>query len=195
MRISNNARYENNFVPINEPFVNDINTLLLWHFNDNSNNIIDATTNNHNALLVGTYEYIPSFFRSPTQLPFNTPTINPTPTSIPTLTVAPTIVDVKPPSVFITSPAMPPPPMTYVNVLHNTMLTVQVKAVDNTNGSGVARVDFYANNILVGTDTTSPYSYTSLIPNNIRGTYQVQAKATDRAGNIGVSSILPIFVR
>lgn len=64
--------------------------------------------------------------------------------------------------------------------------TITASATDNTNGSGIASVQFILDNNAaspINTDTVSPYSYswnTSSIPN---GTHTLQVKATDTVGN------------
>lgn len=56
-----------------------------------------------------------------------------------------------------------------------------------TDTVGVSKVEFYANSILLNTDTTAPYSYswdTTLAAN---GSYDLKAKAYDAAGNVTTS--------
>ena len=49
----------------------------------------------------------------------------------------------------------------------------------------VASVEFFVNGVSIGTDNTSPYSYSYSIPTNVNGSYSVQAKATDNLGLVG----------
>lgn len=71
-----------------------------------------------------------------------------------------------PPTVTVTPPStIPPAPST---------LTLGATAAD---ADGVAKVEFYQNGSLVGTDTSSPYSYTA--GNLTAGTYVYTAKVTD----------------
>ena len=58
---------------------------------------------------------------------------------------------------------------------------------------GVVKVDFYVNESkLLCSDSTAPYTCSWQIPNASNKTWTLQAKATDAAGNVGVSS--PITV-
>lgn len=68
---------------------------------------------------------------------------------------------------------------------------VSITASDNV---GVARVDLYVNNQLVGSDTTSPYSVTWDSTATANGSYTLQAKAYDAAGNVGTSGSVTINV-
>jgi hypothetical protein len=69
----------------------------------------------------------------------------------------------------------------------NGTLTVTVSATDNV---GVARVALYVDGALVATDTSAPYAF-ELRPKSFpSGKHTVQAKATDAAGNVGVSPII-----
>ena len=56
----------------------------------------------------------------------------------------------------------------------------------------VAKVDFYANGVLIGTDTTNPY--TAVWSNMAVGTYQLTAVATDDAGATRTSAPVAITV-
>jgi hypothetical protein len=52
LRISNTVRYSSNFVPANAPFNPDANTLLLWHFNEESGQtIVDISASGNNGIL------------------------------------------------------------------------------------------------------------------------------------------------
>ena len=53
---------------------------------------------------------------------------------------------------------------------------------------GVAKVEFLVNNSVVGSDTSSPYSYAWNSLSVANGTYTVTAKATDNAGNSTTSA-------
>jgi hypothetical protein len=59
----------------------------------------------------------------------------------------------------------------------------------DTDGS-VARVDFYANSQLIGSDTTAPYTYTWASTG--KGNQNLYAKAYDNDGGTGASAILTI---
>jgi regulation of enolase protein 1 (concanavalin A-like superfamily) len=62
---------------------------------------------------------------------------------------------------------------------------VNLAATANDADSGVALVEFYANNTLVGTDSASPYTY-AWTP--ATGTYSVKAVARDTAGALATSA-------
>lgn len=87
------------------------------------------------------------------------------------------------PVVSITSPTQ----QQYFPTAGNTV-TIDVTATD-PDGT-VARVDFFVNGILLGTDTSSPFS---LAWNSVlQGSYEVLARATD---NLGVASdSVPVYV-
>jgi len=61
--------------------------------------------------------------------------------------------------------------------------TVSVKATA-TDTSGVSRVEFYVQNVLKQTDTTSPYEYKWDTKTVKDGTYVLTVKAYDAAGNV-----------
>ncbi|MFY0522722.1 Ig-like domain-containing protein [Archangium gephyra] len=67
--------------------------------------------------------------------------------------------------------------------------TVQVSATASDN-LGVARVEFYADGTLIGTDTSSPYEVSWNSAALADGYRVLNAKAYDSAGNSGSSSIL-----
>ena len=91
--------------------------------------------------------------------------------------VSVTIVAVSPtsPTVAITSPT----PLSTTSVFVNGATTVSASASD-PDGT-IASVAFYANNVLIGTDTTFPYSVT--FTPTATGTYLLTAVATDNGGN------------
>ena len=72
------------------------------------------------------------------------------------------------------------------------LLTIQASAMDNI---GVAQVTFYVGGRLKCTDTTSPYACVWKVPAKAGKTYQLQAKASDAAGNVGSSSIVTVTAR
>lgn len=92
MRISNTARYTQNFNLVTIPFSPDGNTLALWHFD---NNTIDASSRNQPGIIYGQVLFVESYLPlpqpispAPTSYPCATPT--PTPILLPTPTRAPT---------------------------------------------------------------------------------------------------------
>ena len=89
-----------------------------------------------------------------------------------------------PPTVTLTSPAG--------GSVYPASANVPLEASASDPGGSVAKVDFYANGTLVGTDTTSPYAVTW--PNVPVGTHTLTAEATDNLGSITVSSPISISV-
>ncbi len=94
--------------------------------------------------------------------------------------------DSTPPAVNINSP------MNGVNVPRNSNLNINATATDNVR---VARVDFYSNGSIIGSDTNGPFSYTWRVPGAPNKQYRLQAKATDAAGNSTTSSTITIRSR
>lgn len=109
-----------------------------------------------------------------------TPTPTPTPAPAPTPTPAPN----SPPSVIITSPANS---STFAS---RSNITISANATDS-DGS-IAKVDFYSNGTLVGTDTSAPYS---IVLKRVRsGAYALTSKATDNLGAATTSAPVSITV-
>jgi chitodextrinase len=85
--------------------------------------------------------------------------------------------DTTPPTVRITAPI--------ADSAVSGTVPVQVSATD---GAGVTKVELYVNGSLIGTDTTSPYSFSwnsTAAPN---GTELLTAKGYDASGNVGTDS-------
>ncbi|MFY1691625.1 glycoside hydrolase family 48 protein [Plantactinospora sp. WMMB782] len=83
------------------------------------------------------------------------------------------------PTVDITSPAN--------GATFTAPANVTVSATASDAEGPVERVEFYRNGLLVGTDTSAPYSYTnSALP---AGSYTAQARAYDSAGLSGVDEV------
>jgi chitinase len=68
-------------------------------------------------------------------------------------------------------------------------ITINATAADNVS---VSKVDFYNGSTLIGTDTSSPYSFTW--PNIAAGTYSLTTRATDNQGAVGTSAIVSVTV-
>jgi chitinase len=68
-------------------------------------------------------------------------------------------------------------------------ITINANASDNVS---VSKVDFYNGSALLGTDTSSPYSFSWT--NVAAGTYTLTTKATDNQGAVGTSSAITITV-
>ena len=70
-------------------------------------------------------------------------------------------------------------------------LDVVVLASDNF---GVSRVDMYRNNVLVGTKTSTPFTFSWDTTHEENGQYSLQSKAYDASGNVGTSSLITVDV-
>jgi hypothetical protein len=88
------------------------------------------------------------------------------------------------PTTTITSPSK------NSRVRQSQKVMIAASASDNV---GVKRVTFYVNNILVCTDSALPYSCAWKVPAGAYRTYDLQSRAYDAAGNIGVSSIVRVI--
>lgn len=95
------------------------------------------------------------------------------------------LVDTVPPSVNVTAPT------NGSTVAGGSTTTVTATATDN---DVVASVDFYIDGAKVGTDTTSPYTYSWNTAGLTLGTHTIQAKATDASGNVGSSTTISVNV-
>jgi subtilisin family serine protease len=77
-------------------------------------------------------------------------------------------------------------------LLTGTAVTISASASDS---SGVAKVDFYRDsNVLLATDTTSPYSFSWDSTTVASGAHTLFAIATDAAGNTKTSSVINVTV-
>ncbi|WP_224367565.1 Ig-like domain-containing protein [Hyalangium versicolor] len=63
-----------------------------------------------------------------------------------------------------------------------------------TDANGVARVEFYAGGQLIGTDTSAPYTVNWDSRTGLDGSVSLTMRAYDTAGNVQVSSSLPVSV-
>jgi chitinase len=70
-------------------------------------------------------------------------------------------------------------------------ITINANASDTSPGT-VSKVDFYNGTTLLGTDTSSPYSFSWT--NVAAGTYSITTKATDNQGAVGTSAAVSITV-
>ena len=98
-------------------------------------------------------------------------------------TASASITDASAPIVAITTPLE--------NATVSGDIRVTVSASDN---AGVTKVELYANGILAGTDTLAPYTFSYDTTNVADGSYSLQAKAYDVAGNAGTSPTITINV-
>jgi large repetitive protein len=88
------------------------------------------------------------------------------------------------PTVSITAPS------NGASFVESATIPITANAAD-ANGT-VTKVQFYNGSTLLGTDVTSPYSFTW--SNVAAGTYDITAKATDNDGGVSISSIVTITV-
>ena len=91
--------------------------------------------------------------------------------------------DLSAPSVFIISP------LNNSTVPRGKTYTIVASATDN---EGVTKVEFYINGALTCTDATASYTCSWKVPNVPKKTYQLQAKAYDATGNMGISAIIKV---
>jgi hypothetical protein len=94
--------------------------------------------------------------------------------------------DTSPPAVTLTAPANGAA-ITASDIVPTATLTAT--ASDNT---GVTKVEFYDNGALVGTDTTTPYSFGWTT--GVAGSHALTAKAYDAAGNTTTSAASTVTV-
>lgn len=100
-----------------------------------------------------------------------------------TVTVSNTVADTTVPTVAVSSPA------------NGSAVTGTVSmAATASDNVGVSKVEFYVNNVLKGSDTTSPYAYSWDTTSAANGSYTLTAKAYDAAGNVGQSSSVTVSV-
>ncbi|MEM7532294.1 MAG: DUF4832 domain-containing protein [Chloroflexota bacterium] len=97
-----------------------------------------------------------------------------------TATMAITVLDDGPPAVAIISP-------THDTIYpHGTAVAMQVNATASQNRT-IDRVEFYADNTLLSTDTSSPYTYTTTTL--AVGTYIIEARVYDSAGDVSSEAV------
>jgi hypothetical protein len=89
-----------------------------------------------------------------------------------------------PPTVSLSSPAS--------GATFTAPASVSIAASASDSDGTVARVDFFANGTLLGTDTAAPYTFSW--SNVAAGTYNLTAVATDNAGATGASAAVSITV-
>jgi len=71
-------------------------------------------------------------------------------------------------------------------------VSIAATASDNT---GVSRVEFYINGVLMSTDTAAPYAFAWNSSSVVNGSYALSAKAFDAAGNAGQSATVQVAVQ
>ena len=91
--------------------------------------------------------------------------------------------DITPPVVAISN--------TVLSIVSGAPLAITATATDN---KGVAKVEFYLNNVKMGESTTSPYSYSWNVSASGNGTYSWMARAIDTSGNATDSAVKQFIV-
>src|SRR5439155_27189504 len=69
---------------------------------------------------------------------------------------------------------------------------IEVSAVDDV---GVTKVECYINGALVGTSPTAPATFPWNTATYANGSYTLQARASDAAGNVGASATVSVSVQ
>ncbi|MCU1228455.1 MAG: Hydrolase [Acidobacteria bacterium] len=92
--------------------------------------------------------------------------------------------DTTAPTTSITAP-------TAGSTVSGSAVTINANASDNV---GVAKVEFWVDGTLKGTDTTSPYSYSWNTTTYANGTHTLVSKAYDAANNMGQSANVSVTV-
>lgn len=88
------------------------------------------------------------------------------------------------PAVTITAPSN--------NSSYQAPATINLTATATDSDGTVSKVDFYNGTTLLGSDNTSPYTYTwSNVP---IGTYSITARATDNGNAVGTSPAITVYV-
>ncbi|MBI5192337.1 MAG: hypothetical protein HZA08_02715 [Nitrospirae bacterium] len=100
------------------------------------------------------------------------------------------------PNVFISVLPDPPPtvsissPANGDHIFEGSVLAISADATDNT---GVTKVDFLVDGLVVGTDTTSPYQVLYTVPVGSTGLI-LSARGTDTLGKVGASAEVSVIV-
>lgn len=97
---------------------------------------------------------------------------------------------------FVSSVAIAAPTVSITGPASNTVVTapanVTINATASVSGATITKVEFFNGTTLIGTDTTSPYSFAW---NNVAaGTYSLKAKATDSTGASTTSAAINLIV-
>jgi hypothetical protein len=94
-------------------------------------------------------------------------------------------IDTTAPTVSVTSPS------NGAAVSKGSTVSVTASASD---GGGVSSVQFLVDGTAVGTDASSPYTYSWNTSSVSLGSHTLQAKATDASGNVGTSALITVTV-
>ena len=100
------------------------------------------------------------------------------------ITVSSVVVANTPPTVSLTSPV--------ANSTFNAPASITIAATATDADGTISSVQFYNGNTLLGSDATSPYSFSWT--NVSAGTYSITAKATDNAGAVTTSVAISIMI-
>ena len=77
----------------------------------------------------------------------------------------------------------------------DTAKSIEIK-VEATDNKKVTKVDFYIDSHLAYTDTTPPWTYIwPTVVYEDSSSHNIQAKAYDQAGNVGLSSVITVLIR
>jgi len=106
-------------------------------------------------------------------------------TAMPSIISDSIIVDTTVPTSSVTSPAS--------GTTYTTAQTVTISA-SASDSSGVTKVEFYDNGNLLGSDTTSVYSWPWSVSSANSGTHSLTAKAYDAANNVATSTAVTVTV-
>jgi len=92
------------------------------------------------------------------------------------------------PSVTLTAPA--------ANTRYSAPASISMAATatDPDSGDSIAKVEFYHDGLLLGTDTAAPFTYDWTGVPAQTAAYSLQAKAYDSKGAVGTSTAVPVFV-
>lgn len=96
-------------------------------------------------------------------------------------------IDTAAPTVGITAPV--------ANATVSLGSTQTITATATDAASDVTKVEFYVDNVLKGSDTTSPYSYAWATTGVTEGSHSITAKAYDTYNNVATSTAVAVTVR
>ena len=92
--------------------------------------------------------------------------------------------DTTPPTVSLTVPAS--------NATVSNSVTLTANATDNSGGSGVASVTFSVDGSVVGSDSSTPYTFNWNSLSTANGTHTILAVAQDFSGNSATSAVVTV---
>ncbi|MDI6820666.1 MAG: Ig-like domain-containing protein [Patescibacteria group bacterium] len=96
---------------------------------------------------------------------------------------------------YLVKPDILPPLVSFISPQNNSYVSgtvaISVSATDNVR---VYKVEFYRNNVIVGTDFSAPYSILWNTKSFFAGQYTLSAKAYDATGNVGVATPVMVII-